>query len=465
MSIEQLVAQLAQIVGLTNVLVDPADMLPFSKGARGEQGKAAFVVCPATTREVASVVRLLRALDIGFVVQGANTGLVAGSVPDMTGEQGVVSLRRLTGDIIVDPLNRSCTVGAGVRLSALNEVLAGYDCCFPIDLGSDPSIGGMIATNTGGARFIRYGDVRDHVLGLEVVLLDRDGTVLDLMNALRKNNVGLETVQLFIGTAGRYGIVTKAVLDVSRRPGEVAAAIVVPRDDAAVTEILLAVEGRFGNELAAFEGMSRNALACALKHVPNVRNPFAPGDIPPYALLIEVSRPGGAANGISLDAQLQEYLGGLLERDDPPVSDAFFGSPHELWALRHALHSGLLASGRVMAFDLAFQRGRVLEFRNDVRALMERVHPHLVLCDFGHIGDGGIHCNFLEPWHAETTLSVEQIADLRSMVMERAVRGHRGSFSGEHSIGRANVAFYDRFVDLNSRRIADGIDAVIRDLT
>ena len=188
----------------------------------------------------------------------------------------------------LDKDNRSLSVGAGYRLSAVNARLAADGLCFPIDLGADPSIGGMIATNTGGARFLRYGDVRANLLGLTVVLGDEAGTILTLGGGLHKNNTGVDWKQMFVGTSGAFGIVTEAVVKLHPLPGDQAAAILVPASGAAVLPLLHMMETALGPALTAFEGMSGNAMRAALSHVPSLRDPFA-GAVPDYAILVEVS--------------------------------------------------------------------------------------------------------------------------------------------------------------------------------
>src|SRR5690606_1854300 len=210
--LQGLCADLAGLVGSEQVFTDAADKVRYETGARYGEGKAAVVVRPASAAEVAAVVSYCVQAKVPLIAQGANTGLVAASTPDGSGTQVVLSLERLRGDIAVDRANRTATVGAGVTLQELNDKLAEHELCFPIDLGANPSLGGMIATNTGGSRLIRYGDVRHNLLGIEVVLADPPGQVLDLMSGLRKNNTGYDLKQLFVGVGGAGGVITRAVV-------------------------------------------------------------------------------------------------------------------------------------------------------------------------------------------------------------------------------------------------------------
>ena len=179
---------------------------------------------PSSTEEVSRLLRHASAAGLRVVAQGGNTGLVGASTPDGSGEMLVLSLERLSRTVEVDPVDRTVTADGGVLLSTLDAALAEHGLLFPIDLGADPSIGGMVATNTGGTRLLRYGDVRQNLLGLEAVLAD--GTVLDLMRPLRKNNTGFDARQLFVGTSGVFGVVTKVVMRVVPRPVQRVTALV-----------------------------------------------------------------------------------------------------------------------------------------------------------------------------------------------------------------------------------------------
>ena len=195
------------------VVTEPHELARYEQGWRYGAGKALAAVRPSTTEEVSRVLAFATERGIRVIAQGANTGLVGASTPDATGEMLVLGFERLSRELTIDPVDRTVTAGAGVLLSQLDAALAEKGLLFPIDLGADPSVGGMIATNAAGTRVLRYGDMRQNVLGLEAVLAD--GTVLDLMRPLRKNNTGFDARQLFIGTSGVFGVVTRAVLKVA----------------------------------------------------------------------------------------------------------------------------------------------------------------------------------------------------------------------------------------------------------
>ncbi|GLR52985.1 FAD-binding oxidoreductase [Shinella yambaruensis] len=449
------------LAGEKGLLTEEADMAAYETGARYDRGRAAFVARPATTAEASAIVSYCVRNAIALVPQSGNTGLVSGSTPDGSGRQGVLSLNRLTAPFDLDRVNRSVRAGAGLRLSDLNGRLEESGLFFPIDLGADPRLGGMIATNTGGSRFLRYGDVRRNVLGLTVVLADEAGTVLDLSSDLRKNNTGVDWKQLFIGTSGAFGVVTECVLNLEPAPKQSATALLVPASADQVATLLVAMEDALGSYLSAFEGMSGNAVAAALDHVPSLRNPFQGGVVPGFVILAEISRATPPRAGEQpLDAVLEEVLAAIWEREDAPLADAFVGQPHEIWALRHALSEGVKHRGRLIAFDLSFRRGDIMPFLAHMKAEMPDHFEDVTICDFGHIGDGGVHFNLVVAKDDPRLADPDFEADLREWVFTVAVEQFGGSFSAEHAIGRKNQAFCDRYTPEKLRALAAGLKTI-----
>ncbi|WLR92328.1 FAD-binding oxidoreductase [Shinella zoogloeoides] len=458
---ERHIAALKGLAGEKGLLTEPADMAAYETGARYDKGRAAFVARPASTAEVSAIVAYCVQSGIALVPQSGNTGLVSGSTPDDSGRQGILSLDRLTAPFKLDRVNRTVKAGAGLRLSDLNGRLEESGLFFPIDLGADPRLGGMIATNTGGSRFLRYGDVRRNTLGLTVVLADEAGTVLDLSSGLRKNNTGIDWKQLFIGTSGAFGIVTECVLNLEPAPKQSAAALLVPSSPEQVATLLVAMEDALGSYLSAFEGMSGNAVRAALDHVPSLRNPFQGGVVPDFVILAEISRSSLPREGEQpLDAVLEEVLAAVWEREDAPLADAFVGPPHEIWALRHALSEGVKHSGRLIAFDLSFRRGDIMPFLAHMKAAMPDHFEDVTICDFGHIGDGGVHFNLVVAKDDPRLADPDFETDLRAWVFTVAVEQFDGSFSAEHAIGRKNQAFYDKYTPDELRKLASGLKTI-----
>eukprot|EP01037_Dinobryon_pediforme_P007695 gene7698-7756_t len=449
------------MLGEKGLLVDRADMAAYETGARYDSGTAAFVARPATTEETSAVVAYCVQNKIALVPQSGNTGLVSGSTPDGSGHQAILSMDRLTATYELDRVNRTVKAGAGLRLSDLNNRLQASGLFFPIDLGADPCLGGMIATNTGGSRFLRYGDVRRNTLGLKVVLADEAGTMLDLSSGLRKNNTGVDWKQVFIGTTGAFGIVTECVLNLEPVPRQTATALLVPSSPEQVAELLIAMEDALGTMLSAFEGMSGNAITAALKHVPSLRNPFQGGIVPEFAILAEISRSNRPRDGEqSLDSVLEEVLAAIWESESAPLANAFIGPPHEIWALRHALSEGVKHSGRLIAFDLSFLRGDIMRFLSLMKTEMPKRFPDVTICDFGHIGDGGVHFNLVVARNDSRLGEPAFELALRQWVFDSAVEQFGGSYSAEHAIGRKNQIFYDKYTPDQIRKLAAGLKTI-----
>jgi len=458
MHLKRIEEDLQALVGAAHVLSAPEDLRPYDTPARYEAGRAALAVRPATTAEVSAVVAYCAARGIGLAPQGANTGLVGGSTADGSGRQVVLSLERLRAPLRIDAANRTVRAGAGVRLSALNAALEPHGLFLPIDLGADPTLGGMAATNTGGARFIRYGDMRRHVLGLQVVLSDRRGEVVELKGGLRKDNTGLDLRQLFVGSCGALGVITEVEVEVHPRPRQTSAALVALAEADAALPLLQHMEREAGELLTAFEGMSRNAMDAALAHVPGLRNPFHAGT-PPYAVLIELASARPRRDGETGPSEvLETALASWLETAGAATLDVLMGPPQPLWAIRHALSEGLRAKGQVTGFDLAFRRSDLPAFRRDALARLSAQFPEFAVCDFGHIGDGGVHFNLVAD--RRDPPSPERLEALRTCVYGIAVGRYGGSYSGEHGLGRANLSSYQAFTPDLVRELSGAVQNV-----
>jgi FAD/FMN-containing dehydrogenase len=319
-------------------------------------------------------------------------------------------------------------------------------------------IGGMVATNTGGARFLRYGDMRRRVLSLEVVLPDEQGTVLTLGRGLRKDNAQLDLRDLFVGSCGALGAVTSATLEVHPRPAQAATALLVPRDADSILELLTAVETLAGDHLSAFEGMSGSALQHVFRYAPALRNPFSHG-LPAYAILVELSSTIPARAGEpTLESTLEAITASIAERSRSPLADAVFGAPERLWPIRHSLSDGLRSQGDVMGLDLSFRRTQVLPFRRTAIRLLQEEFPEYEVCDFGHIADGGLHFNLL------CTSVTGRSAEVRQRITRLAVEEFGASFSGEHGIGRANQSDYARYTPAQIKRFSAAVINVFSSL-
>jgi FAD/FMN-containing dehydrogenase len=425
------------------VITEPHELARYEKGWRYGSGTALAVVRPANTEEVARVLAYASEQGMRVLPQGANTGLTGASTPDASGEMLVLSLERLSKTLEIDAVDRTVVAGGGVLMSQLDAALAEHSLMFPIDIGADAMIGGMVATNTGGTRLLKYGDVRQNLLGVEVVL--PDGSVLDLMTALRKNNTGLDLKQLFVGTSGVYGVVTRAVLRVVPRPVQRATALVGTADGETALKLLAHLERHLADLLTAFEVMSADALAPVFRYQPRLRNPFGSG-LPAFTTLVELSTTLPAEQ-LNLDELLESTLGALLEDESvgEAVTDIFPGKPHDLWDVRHHVSESHRHEGEVLGFDISVPRSSMAAFVQAARDLLAPQYPYIRVCDFGHWGDGGVHLNLVWKKEDAPRPTPEMKKELQPPVYELAVKQFRGSFSAEHGVGPHNQAFYDLY--------------------
>ena len=454
---ESLVAELRAIVGPAG-LVPAGEAAPYCHGARYGDGRALHVVRPACTDEVSRLIALCAKRRIPLVPQGANTGLVGGSTPDGSGAQIVLSLNRLRHRCEIDAANRTVEADAGVLLHDLNDKLETHGLWFPVDLAADPTLGGMVASNTGGTRLLRHGDVRHNLLAIEAVLFEPPGEVVRFGKPLRKNNTGFDLMQLFVGTSGAAGVITGVTLEVVARPKQTATALLVPSSDDAVAALLMAVEVELGDFLAAFEGMSGAAVRAALGHVPSLRNPFGSEPVPEFVLLLELASCATPAQGVDLDELLMKFLEARLGGE---LSNAVLGKGEELWQLRHALSEGARSLGKVIGLDISVRRADVMRFRRDAMALVHTRYPHLLVVDYGHVGDGGLHFNLVWPDAHGEAYATDAVARVRDDLSALVMDGFRGSFSAEHGIGPHNLTYYLRYTPTAALRLAGRLQRLL----
>ncbi len=457
MDAAHLKAELGTLLGADALLTEGPDLAKYEQGWRYGQGRALAVARPGTTAEVAKVLAFCHRHGVKVVPQGANTGLVGASTPDASGHMLVLSLERLTKRLEIDATDRTALVDGGVLLSQLNGELESHGLFYPIDLGADPSIGGMVVTNTGGTRLLKYGDVRRNLLGVELVLAD--GTVVDALNRLRKNNTGLDLGQLMAGTFGAFAVVTGAVVQVVPKPKQQAVAMVAAQDGEAVLALLRALEGQLGDVLSAYEVISAEAFSPVFTHHPTLRNPYGAAAPAPFTALVELSSTL-PAEALALGDLLEGSLGAFLETEaGEGILDVFMGKAEDFWAIRHHVSESLRHEGKVLAFDLSVPRSRMAAFREAVVRELAQSHPFIRVCDFGHWGDGGTHLNLVWKEAEAPKPTVELIAELQPRIYGLCVEGFQGSYSAEHGVGPHNQASYDRFTPEPVKALARALKA------
>jgi D-lactate dehydrogenase (cytochrome) len=429
--------RLKSVVGPKGWATDASDIEPHLLETRGLfHGATAMVLRPANTQEVAEIVRICSDARIPLVPQGGNTGLCGGGVPWEDGYNVVVSLARLNRIRAIDPANFTITVEAGCILANIQQAATEVDRLFPLSLGAEGTcqIGGNLSTNAGGIQVLRYGNTRELVLGLEVVLAD--GQIWNGLRALRKDNTGYDLKQLFVGGEGTLGIITAAVLKLFPKPRDVQTALVaLPDVDSAMTLFARAREAS-GDQLTAFELMPRIGLDIGLRHIAGVVDPIA--ERHDFYALIELSTSRPAAEG---DTGLRPLLESLLEdgMERGLVLDGVIAASEaqarDLWKIREGIVEGQRFEGGSIKHDVAVPVSSVATFMRRATAAVEAALPGVRVCAFGHAGDGNIHFNLSQPVGADTAEFLARWEDMNRIVHD-IVTDLNGSISAEHGIGR-----------------------------
>ncbi len=426
-----LAAQLRDIVGERGLVTAPADLEPYTVDWRGQfRGRAALVVRPASTSETSRVVALLSQAGVGIVPQAGNTSLCGACIPDDSGAQVILNVSRMNRVRAVDLENDTITVEAGCILADLQRVAAENDRFFPLSLAAEGSceVGGNISTNAGGTQVLRYGNMREQVLGLEVVL--PDGRVWDGLRGLRKDNTGYDLKHLFIGAEGTLGIVTAAVLKLYPKPRAISTALAAVADPAASVALLGRLRSACGERVTGFELVSRVCLDLVFRHIPGSRDPL-PQPYPWY-VLVELF---DSAEGSGLDAMLEEALGRAAE--EGLVLDATIAASEAqrqaLWALRENVSDAQKAEGVSVKHDVSVPVSRIAQLLEEGDRALEAAFPGLRIVAFGHVGDGNLHYNMFPPPGDERDFRAFS-AEANHVVYD-VVHRLSGSISAEHGIG------------------------------
>ena len=430
---EETLDALSRIVGEYHAIRDPAAMAPYLVEWRDRYvGKAALVLQPGSTEEVAAILKRANETRTAIVPQGGNTGLVGGQIPFESGNEVVVSLSRMTHVRDIDLDGNTMTVEAGLVLANAQAVAASAGRLFPLSLASEGScqIGGLLATNAGGMAVLAYGSARDLTLGLEVVLAD--GSVWNGLKRLRKDNSGYDLKDLFIGSEGTLGIITAAVLRLFPRPAATVAAFAGLAQLDSATAFFSRAYRLAGPSLTAFELMPRIGLHFVLRHADGTKDPLkAPHH---WYVLFELSSP---REGDDVTGLAETLLSEGIEAGE--IGDAVIASSlaqeHELWRLRELMSEVQKHEGGSIKHDVAVPVARVPEFIARANQLVELMIPGARPVPFGHLGDGNIHYNVSQPPLMDRAVFLANWEALNAAVHE-IVLDLGGSISAEHGIGR-----------------------------
>jgi FAD/FMN-containing dehydrogenase len=434
-------------------IVPPQDWGPFVNGLRCPPGLAFAVLAPRDVAELRLLVRLCVEAELPIVPQGANSGLVGAGVPDDSRRHVVLLTHRLRAIRQISIDDAVVVAEAGVRLSHLNSELALHGLQLGIDLGADPSIGGMVATNTGGSRMLRYGDMRRHILGLEVVMADASATLVSNLRLTRKDNSRLGWSQLVSGAGGALGIVTAAAIELDRTPQQCATMLVGLNDLARLPALVSRLRALLGEFLSACETMSKASMEVALRHNPSIRCPFQA--LPEHAVLFEVSS-CLEPSVVDVDAILIDAAEKLFASADLGIGNALVVPPSAAWTLRHAISDSLKKEGEVIGLDISLPLGEFPPFRSQMAAILAADDPFLQLCDFGHCGDGGVHFNLVWPTGAGPADRAGVFREIRMRIYDAVVK-RGGSFSAEHGLGPANAEAFEAFTPTEELRLTESL--------
>ncbi|MDJ0759135.1 MAG: FAD-binding oxidoreductase [Woeseiaceae bacterium] len=435
---KDLLKSLQAIVGRSGCVTDPGALEPHLTEWRGKaRGSTAVMLVPVSTSEVAEVLAFCNSQGIAVVPQGGNTGLCGGAIPDDSGEQVILNLRRLNRVREIRPDDFSITVEAGCLLADVQSAAADADRLFPLSLSAEGScqIGGNLSTDAGGINVIRYGTAREQVLGLEVVLAN--GDVIDGLRSLRKDTAGYRLETLFVGSEGTLGIITAATLKLYPKSGETVTALVSIPDASDSVNLLSRLRGNCGDSIDAFELISRTALEYVVRHIPDTRDPFH--ETHDWYVLLELS-----SDHIrdSLEAVLMSCLTDKLITDvviakNDAEAEAF-------WRIRHSISAAQKFEGASLKHDIGVPIDRIPELIEAGRELVESRLPGGRLCAFGHVGDGNLHYNVGQPPGVDPGQFLASGEEFTEALYD-LVRQFGGTFSAEHGVGMFKKHHLTRF--------------------
>jgi len=437
MNTSALLETLRGIVGPAHILTD-GDLRTYTRDWRQRaEGRPLAVALPGDTAQVAAVVRACAEHGASLVPQGGNTGLAVGSVPDDSGTQVVLSLRRMDAVRAIDPANLTLTVEAGCVLQNVQSAAEAAGFLFPLSLAAEGSctIGGNLATNAGGTQVLRYGNTRELCLGLEVVTAK--GEIWDGLSGLRKDNTGYDLRNLFIGSEGTLGVITAATMKLHPLPvARLTAWAAVPSMQAAV-DLLGLAQKHLGAGLTGFEVMNQFSLSLVDKHLPQLRVPLWRES--PWCVLLEHSDQESEAHAREQFERLLEVALEAGHASDAIVAESL-AQAHTLWHIRESIPLAQAEEGLNIKHDISLPVSRIPAFVDEAGAQLAEEIPGARLVDFGHLGDGNLHYNVQTPEGGDAKEFLLLHEDRINTLVFDCVARHGGSISAEHGIGSLKVA-------------------------
>lgn len=436
MSLE-LLNSLTNIVGKDNVITNAQDLEPYCIDWRKRFfGKALAVVRPGNTEEVQAVVKVCVTAGVSIVPQGGNTSMCGAATPDQSGEQIILSLRRMNRIRGIDIDNATMTVEAGCILQSVQEAAQSVNRYFPLSLGAEGSctIGGNLSTNAGGTAVLRYGNTRDLCLGLEVVT--PDGEIWNGLRSLRKDNTGYDLRDLYIGAEGTLGIITAAVLKIFPEPVVRWTGLVGTPDFESAIRLLSLFQEKASALLTGFEVMSASSLDLVKEYFPQLSNPME--ETAPYTTLVEISDFESAEHAQAL---MESILENALENGiavDAVIASNLSQAKH-FWHMREHITLAQAENGANVKHDITIPVSNAAAFVAKTDALLEEYLPGIRVINFGHLGDGNLHYNIAAPTGSDPKAYMIAHNENIQEIVYRQVELHQGSISAEHGIGQLKV--------------------------
>ena len=440
------IAELAELLGPRGLSEDADLIAPWLTDWRGRyHGKALAMASPASTAELAALVRLCAKHGVPIVPQGGNSGMSGGATPDDSGTALLVSLRRMNAIRAFDITARQITCDAGVILENLHHAAAAEGLRFPLTLGGKGSatIGGLISTNAGGTQVLRHGSMRALVLGVEAVLAD--GSIFNALTPLKKDNRGFDLKQLLIGSEGTLGIVTAATL---KLVPALADRLVVWAGAPSLQHaraLLLDCEAALGDALEGFEVLPQASLEAVLKYLPGARAPL--GERHEWHILIEVAADQASAD--TLSGRVEAVISAAFEAG--LIADAALSANEAqaevFWTLRDSVAPAERAKGPAMQHDISVPVEKMPDFVDHAIAAIEAAFPGHEAIAFGHLGDGNVHFHVIAPAATNRESWEAGQGKALSRAVHDMVTRWGGSISAEHGIGQSKRAELERLSD------------------
>lgn len=442
---------LSELRNLCAVISEPDKSVPirYLTPWRGPVGEAFAVVAPTKIEEIRQIIDFAIRNNFRLLPQGERTGLVGASVPKV-GESDstiIVSMERFKNNLEYLQTDRRVIVDAGYTLDEVNEYLKPFGVHVPINVSSNPMIGGAVATNIGGSRVVKFGDARKLLLGVEVVLADEEKSVYSTLTKPRKDNSAPDFTGVFCGSFGSLGIITSAAFETFPIFNQTYTAWIALAEGSSLSELLRVVEQQSEDKLLACEFVSKEAVEI-IGGFHELSNSLPLQDLNADLVFIEW---GSVSNSEQLSEFAEGILGYLNDRDD--VIDVAIVPSEITWSLRHQFSDALRNTGKLIGNDLSVSRDQVDVLRDRIREKLQDIDPELKMRDFGHLGDGGLHVNVIvENQNKIASWTEENSIEIRKVLGEIAA-SLGGSFSAEHGLGSFNFDMFNSLVDKTTRKL------------